>query len=129
MRQEIFPGDGYSEYMQEDAVNSIPNIKNMIASADIDPAETADWVNALDSVAKVDGEQRAQFLLAALERHAREMGLFEETTPYSPYRNTIELDKQPPFPGDLAMEERITSIIRWNALAMVVRANRAYGEL
>jgi len=129
MRQEIFPGDGYPEYMQEDTVNSIPNIKNMIASGDIDPAETAEWVNALDSVAKVDGEQRAQFLLAALERHAREMGLFEETPPYSPYRNTIELDKQPPFPGDLAMEERITSIIRWNALAMVVRANRAYGEL
>src|SRR5208282_4812143 len=49
--------------------------------------------------------------------------------PYSAYRNTIPLEKQGHYPGDLALEERLTSIIRWNALAMVARANRAYGEL
>ena len=96
---------------------------------DIDPTETGDWLEALDSVTEVDGERRARFLLDALDHHAKEIGIVEGSLPYSPYRNTIELEKQTPFPGDLAMEERITSIIRWNALAMVVRANKAYGEL
>ena len=49
--------------------------------------------------------------------------------PYSAYRNTIPLEQQGAYPGDLAIEERITAIMRWNALAMVVRANQAYGEL
>ncbi len=98
-------------------------------AADTDPAETSDWLHSLESVNKVEGGRRARFLLDALDRRAKEIGVVEESLPYSPYRNTIELDRQPPFPGDLAMEERITSIIRWNALAMVVRANRAYGEL
>jgi pyruvate dehydrogenase E1 component len=104
-----------------------------IASAanptDSDPVETLDWLQSLEAVNKVEGGRRARYLLDALDRRAKQLGVVEESLPYSPYRNSIELSKQPPFPGDLAMEERITSIIRWNALAMVVRANRAYGEL
>ena len=110
-------------------MNSSPDPKHFDPPADIDPAETGDWLDALDSVASADGERRARFLLDALDRHAKELGLVEQSHPYSPYRNTIEMEKQTPYPGDLAMEERITSIMRWNALAMVVRANKAYGEL
>ncbi|NEI74582.1 alpha-ketoglutarate dehydrogenase [Rhizobium lusitanum] len=111
-----------------DAISSQTNA-HALTAGDPDPAETSDWLQSLESVTKTEGGRRARFLLDALDRRAKEIGVVEESPPYSPYRNTIELDKQPPFPGDLAMEERITSIIRWNALAMVVRANRAYGEL
>ncbi len=111
-----------------DAISSQTNA-HALTAGDPDPAETSDWIQSLESVTKTEGGRRARFLLDALDRRAKEIGVVEESPPYSPYRNTIELDKQPPFPGDLAMEERITSIIRWNALAMVVRANRAYGEL
>ncbi len=96
---------------------------------DTDPAETREWLDALDGVVRMAGRERAGFLLSALERRARELSIYSEALPFSPYRNTIPLERQPKFPGDLAMEERITAIIRWNALAMVVRANKAYGEL
>jgi pyruvate dehydrogenase E1 component len=98
-------------------------------SNDEDPVETRDWLSSLDSVARAEGADRAAFLLAALERRAKETGILDELPPYSPYRNSIALKDQAPFPGDLDIEERITSINRWNALAMVVRANMAYGEL
>lgn len=97
--------------------------------ADGDPQETTEWVNALESVARCAGAERARFLLEKLERRAKEMRIVTDIPPYSPYRNTISLAEQAAFPGDIEMEERITSIIRWNALAMVVRANKAYGEL
>ncbi len=99
------------------------------AGSDPDPEETADWLAALESVARESGDDRARFLLAQLEQHAQDTGLATGVLPYSPYRNSISLERQPPYPGDLALEERITSIMRWNALAMVVRANKAYGEL
>ena len=98
-------------------------------TADIDPDETSDWLAALDGVAQRGGAKRARFLLDALAKRSAELGVAANANPYSPYQNTIPLEDQPPFPGDLAMEERITAIVRWNALAMVVRANRAYGEL
>ncbi len=97
--------------------------------SDEDPQETYEWLSALESVAKFAGQDRARFLLETLERRAKEMRLVTDIPPYSPYRNTISLADQPAFPGDIEMEERITSIIRWNALAMVAKANRAYGEL
>ena len=96
---------------------------------DADPAETADWLASLDSLVRNAGPDRARFLLEQLEHHATQTGVAHNVLPYSPYRNTIPLESQPAYPGDLDTEERITSIIRWNALAMVVRANRAYGEL
>lgn len=102
------------------------NSKNQI---DDDPIETADWLSALDSLLRQGGNARAQFILNELERKAKELGVVPDTLPYSPYRNTISLETQPPYPGDIDMETRITAIMRWNALAMVVRANKAYGEL
>ena len=105
------------------------NTISTLESRDSDPDETADWLAALDGVAQRAGEKRARFLLDALAQRSAQLGVTASANPYSPYQNTIALDEQPPFPGDLAMEERITAIVRWNALAMVVRANRAYGEL
>ncbi|MET2829269.1 alpha-ketoglutarate dehydrogenase [Mesorhizobium shangrilense] len=96
---------------------------------DQDPQETADWLSSLESVFRYGGSDRARFILEKLERKAKEIGVVADALPYSPYRNTIPLEKQPPYPGDLQMEERITTIMRWNALAMVVRANKAHGEL
>jgi pyruvate dehydrogenase E1 component len=96
---------------------------------DNDPLETREWLESLTAVVQSAGSERGSFLLKALERQAQELGVVAHVPPYSAYRNSIPLEQQPPYPGDLALEEKITSIIRWNALAMVVRANRAYGEL
>ena len=91
--------------------------------------EDREWLDALDAVITSRGRERAQGLLAALERHAENRAVRHRPLPYSPYRNTISLAEQPPYPGDLRIEERITAILRWNALAMVMRANKAYGDL
>nr|WP_317922833.1 alpha-ketoglutarate dehydrogenase [Cupriavidus sp. TA19] len=96
---------------------------------DSDRQETGEWLDALAGVARHAGTQRVGFLLQRLAEHASHLGVAPTAHPYQLYQNTIPLEAQPAYPGDLAMEERITSIIRWNALAMVVRANKAYGEL
>ncbi|MEO8537412.1 MAG: pyruvate dehydrogenase (acetyl-transferring), homodimeric type, partial [Betaproteobacteria bacterium] len=96
---------------------------------DSDPGETQEWIDALDASVRRGGRPRGLFLLQTLESHAQELGILAHSQPYSAYRNTIPLGEQGAYPGDLALEERITSIMRWNALAMVVRANRAYGDL
>ena len=75
------------------------------------------------------GRDRGHFLLKQLEEQAQHLGIVERIPPYSAYQNTIPLDRQGAYPGDLALEERIMAIVRWNALAMVVRANKAHGEL
>jgi len=97
--------------------------------SDPDPQETREWVESLQSLIAVEGEARAEFILQQLFDTARRScrGLkFNATTAYT---NTIPLSQQPPYPGDLALEERITALVRWNALAMVVRANREHPEL
>src|ERR1700676_4191697 len=96
---------------------------------DSDPGETRDWIESLDAVIRVEDSARALFLLRQLDEHAKELGLVAAAAPFSAYRNTIALERQGHYPGDLAIEERLTAIMRWNALAMVVRANQAYGEL
>jgi pyruvate dehydrogenase E1 component len=96
---------------------------------DPDPIETEEWVESLESVIRQSGSSRALFLLDQLEEQMRRKGLRSSIQPYSAYRNTIPVDQQGGYPGELAMEERITSLIRWNALVMVVRANQAHGEL
>ncbi|WP_206956227.1 alpha-ketoglutarate dehydrogenase [Trinickia acidisoli] len=99
------------------------------ASADADPEETAEWLDALDGVVAHVGKARAQYLLDRLADHAQAGGLASARTRATPYFNTIPLDEQPRYPGALDVEERLSAALRWNALAMVVRANRAYGEL
>lgn len=99
------------------------------AQGDPDQQETAEWLDALEGVARASGVDRVTFLLQRLAEHASHLGVSPAAHPYSLYQNTIAVENQPAYPGNLAMEERITSIIRWNALAMVAKANKAYGEL
>ncbi len=99
------------------------------AEVDSDPGETAEWLEALESTLHHCGPQRARFLLEQLEAHARELGVARGVQAYSAYRNSIPVEQQRAYPGDLELEERITSLLRWNALAMVMRANHAYGDL
>ena len=105
------------------------NIRPASVATDPDPIETSEWLDSLGSVVRNAGPVRAQFLLQRLEESARRAGVSSNSQPFSAYRNTISLERQGRYPGDLAREERLTSIMRWNALAMVVRANKAYGEL
>ncbi|QXI39354.1 alpha-ketoglutarate dehydrogenase [Pseudomonas xantholysinigenes] len=96
---------------------------------DSDPGETAEWCEALASTLAHCGPARARYLLQRLQAHALELGLEREAQAFSAYRNTLPVEQQGAYPGDLELDERITGILRWNALAMVVRANHAYGEL
>ncbi|MGF6482920.1 alpha-ketoglutarate dehydrogenase [Paraburkholderia sp. JPY419] len=96
---------------------------------DDDPQETAEWIAALDGVVRHVGLERAQYLFDRLAAHALSGGIATARANVTPYTNTIPLGQQPPFPGDVDTEERLAAAVRWNALAMVVRANRAYGEL
>ncbi|WDZ95471.1 alpha-ketoglutarate dehydrogenase [Herbaspirillum sp. WKF16] len=99
---------------------------------DIDAQETQEWLEALQSVLAEAGPERTRFLLSRLSAAAQQWGINWRDARNTPYVNTIRPEQEPPFPGGSdaqAIEERIASIMRWNALAMVVRANRAYGEL
>ena len=97
--------------------------------ADIDPQETAEWRDAFMALVATEGPERARLILAELVHLARTQQIGWQPQLNTPYVNTVAVQNQPVFPGDLAVEERLASIMRWNALAMVVRANQAYGEL
>ncbi|WP_428423319.1 alpha-ketoglutarate dehydrogenase [Methylibium sp.] len=105
------------------------SMQTSLSPIDSDPQETSEWQDALGSVLQAAGPARARFILDRLSESARQPTIGWEPVRGTPYVNTIPADRQPPFNGDLATEERLGSIIRWNALAMVVRANKAYGEL
>lgn len=96
---------------------------------DIDPQETAEWHEAFESLIAAHGRERAAFMLDELCRLGDKWHLAWHPPIGTPYVNTISAAEQPHFPGDLAMEQKLGALIRWNALAMVVRANAAYGEL
>ena len=96
---------------------------------DPDPAETTEWRDAFLALLATQGPQRARFMLDALASLARSRQIDWSPELVTPYVNSIPVDRQPPFPGDLAIEEKLASLMRWNALAMVARANLAYGEL
>ena len=106
-----------------------PADARVCAEADLDPAEIREWLESLDSVVAHGGPGAGIYLLGVLEERAKNLGLLPTTASYSAYRNTIGLERQRPYPGNLVLEERLTAIMRWNALAMVARANKAYGEL
>jgi pyruvate dehydrogenase E1 component len=92
---------------------------------DIDPEETAEWIESLDSVLQAHGPERAKFLLRKVLKRARMQHLGMELI-QTPYINTISPEQEPAFPGDEAMEKRIRRIVRWNAMAMVTRANHRH---
>ncbi|MEL5708306.1 pyruvate dehydrogenase (acetyl-transferring), homodimeric type [Serratia bockelmannii] len=92
--------------------------------ADLDPQETAEWLEAFEGVTDIDGRERAHFLLERMaEADQRKHGDFFSMVT-TPYVNTIPAYKQPTYPGDLAAEARINAFIRWNAMAMVLRAGK-----
>ena len=96
---------------------------------DTNPEETAEWQEALLSLLANEGPERVNQILNSLTAVARQHRTGWQPDLNTPYANSISVDNQPEFPGDIQIEERLTSIMRWNALAMVVRANQAYGEL
>ncbi len=98
-------------------------------ATDTDPEETAEWRDAFLALVATEGPERARFMLQEMVRLARAQRVGWQPDLNTPYVNTVAVQDQPVFPGDLAIEERVASIVRWNALAMVVRANQAYGEL
>ena len=100
-----------------------------VAPPDIDPAETREWFEAFDTLIENEGPERATFILKQLLDHARAKRVQLPPVFNTAYKNTIGLEEQPQFPGDLALESRLIAIVRWNALAMVVRANRESPEL
>ncbi|MCC6126950.1 MAG: pyruvate dehydrogenase (acetyl-transferring), homodimeric type [Pirellulales bacterium] len=91
---------------------------------DADPQETFEWLEALDYAISSGGDDRAAYLIARLKHRAFEKGINVAGAATTPYLNTIPVADQPPYPGDRELERRIKSIIRWNAMAMVVRANK-----
>jgi pyruvate dehydrogenase E1 component len=91
---------------------------------DIDAAETKEWLDSFKAVLQSEGPDRARFLLRQLEDTAARDGVSLPFTANTPYINTIPAEQQPPFPGSREIERRIKSIIRWDAMAMVVRANK-----
>ena len=96
---------------------------------DKDPLETKEWIDALLSVLKFAGPDRAQFLIQQLINKARQRGLDLSACLHTPYVNTIPVELEPPFPGDEKLEKRIAALIRWNAVMMVLQAGKVSSEL
>ena len=100
-----------------------PDFKQQLP--DRDPAETDDWVDSLDSIVRNEGVARAQFVLYRLLKRARQLDIGLPALTQTRYINTVSPEQEPEFPGDEAMELRIRRMVRWNAVAMVLRANTA----
>ena len=101
----------------------------MNESTEFDNELLLDWLESLDSLVAHAGTEDAVTILKALEERAEQLGIKHSPLPYTAYRNSISVEEQPVYPGDLRVEERITAMLRWNALAMVMRANEAQGTL
>ncbi|HVE43957.1 MAG TPA: pyruvate dehydrogenase (acetyl-transferring), homodimeric type [Gammaproteobacteria bacterium] len=94
---------------------------------DDDPIETKEWLDALSSVIKREGTERAQYIIQAILAAAEKRGVVATTQLQTPYCNTIPPEQEPDYPGDLAIEEAVLAIIRWNAIAMVLKAKQDAG--
>lgn len=90
----------------------------------LEVVETREWLDSMDYILRHRGRERALSLLERLELHVKQAGVRLPFTATTPYINTIPVEQQPPFPGSQELERRIKSLVRWNALAMVVRANK-----
>jgi pyruvate dehydrogenase E1 component len=96
------------------------------ADADIDVDETSEWLTAFEQLIEIEGRGRARFLLQKLLEKGYERDVTLPFTGNTPYINTISKSQESPYPGDRAIERRIKSIVRWNSMALVVRANKKY---
>jgi pyruvate dehydrogenase E1 component len=102
---------------------------NEDGAPDVDAEGTREWLDSLESVLQHDGPDRARYLLTELKQKAVTQGVEMPFTANTPYINTIPVSRQPVFPGNRELERRIKSLVRWNATAMVVRANKIDGTL
>ncbi|HSH48365.1 MAG TPA: pyruvate dehydrogenase (acetyl-transferring), homodimeric type [Halomonas sp.] len=96
---------------------------------DLDPVETTEWLDSLESVLDREGEERARYLLTRLADRVRRDGRQVPFSVTTPHRNTIPVHREARLPGDMFMERRIRSLIRWNAAAMVTRANAKHSGI
>jgi pyruvate dehydrogenase E1 component len=96
---------------------------------DLDPLETQEWLESIDSVLKAHGPERAHFLLERLTDHTRRSGGYLPFKPNTAYVNTISVGQEQSYPGNRAIERKLEAYLRWNATAMVVQANRESSEL
>ena len=103
-------------------------MSQVTAAGDLDPVETREWLESIDSVLSAAGPERAHFLIDRMVEHARRSGAYLPYSPNTAYVNTIAVGKQPLYPGNRELERRIEAWIRWNAMAMVVQANRKSTE-
>src|SRR5690242_18019808 len=101
----------------------------MASQVEVDPQETREWLEALDAVVASDGPQRAQFLLERVVGHAQLTGAAPAPAGNTPYLNTIPPQDEPAYPVDEALERRVRSIVRWNAIATILNANKTSSEL
>jgi pyruvate dehydrogenase E1 component len=102
---------------------------DMSPTPDTDPQETQEWLDALDGVLEYEGTQRAHYLLERLIDKSRRSGAYLPYSANTAYINTIPPGQEERSPGNFELEQRIRSYVRWNAMAMVVRANKASSEL
>jgi len=110
--------------MSELSIESMDHEFNL--RRDFDIQETEEWLEALESVIQARGAERVRFLLNRLIQKSFQSGIRLPFTANTSYINTISVDKQPVYPGNRKIERRIKSLIRWNAMAMVVQANKKY---
>ena len=103
---------------------ALPENTQTPAVIDADPQETREWQDALTGVIEQEGTERAHFLIEQVIAHARAEGIDIPYSATTEYLNTITVDQQPPYPGNADIEIRIRNYLRWNAMAMVVRANK-----
>jgi len=105
------------------------SMPSAVAHSDADPLETREWLDALEAVITEEGPERAHFLIERLIELGRLAGINQPYCANTEYLNTIPADRQVTAPGDYAIENRIRSYVRWNALAMVLRANKGDSNL
>src|SRR5436305_6282867 len=99
------------------------------AGSDLDATETSEWLEAIDAVVDHDGPDRARQILTRVVERAQHAGTGPIATLNTPYVNTIPAEREAKQPGDPAAERRLRSILRWTAMAIVVRANKQSSEL
>ncbi|MBP6677018.1 MAG: pyruvate dehydrogenase (acetyl-transferring), homodimeric type, partial [Vitreoscilla sp.] len=109
-------------------MSAMPDQKPGAAAIDVDSQETREWLEALSAVIATEGSARAHFLLEQLLGEARQSGIDQPFSANTAYVNTIPADEEERCPGNIEIEERLRAYMRWNAMAMVVKANRHYPE-
>ena len=122
-KEVIYPKNQKVEKVSEEKIEIINN------DEDIDPVETKEWFESLSAVLDKDGKHRVQYLIKQLIKHSYKEGSDLVLSRNTPYINTISAEDEKKSPGDQNLERKIRALIRWNAAAMVVRANKKYPEL